>query len=276
MLQQGQVDAISTDDVVLTGLARQDPNVEVVGSSIAVEPYGIGDQEGEHRPGSLRQRGVGPDARRRHLATPLRRQSAQPRACARAADAAVSGLTMTEVSTEAIDRELDSRTKEVAAMSTTLIELEGHAGLEHVRRYPPIGVTAQRWAVVGEVIRAAVGRPGPDDVDPGLRAERCGDAGPTSTTTTAPSWRDCCSGAHWKSRGSESRWASAPSRAPRKPSSPLALPTSRSGCKPTIRRWPSSSTPSTRSTHWSPKGSRRRRTASTRRVRPGRRRSTNC
>lgn len=42
MLQQGQVDAVSTDDVVLTGLARQDPNVEVVGDSIAVEPYGIG------------------------------------------------------------------------------------------------------------------------------------------------------------------------------------------------------------------------------------------
>jgi hypothetical protein len=55
---------------------------------------------------------------------------------------------MTEVSTEAIDREIDSRTKDVAAMSTTLIELEGHAGLQHVRRYPPIGVTAQRWAVV--------------------------------------------------------------------------------------------------------------------------------
>jgi hypothetical protein len=55
---------------------------------------------------------------------------------------------MTDVSTEAIDRELDSRTKEVAAMSTTLIELEGHAGLQHVRRYPPIGVTAQRWVVV--------------------------------------------------------------------------------------------------------------------------------
>jgi len=42
MLQQGQVDAISTDDVVLTGLAKQDPHVEVVGDSIAVEPYGIG------------------------------------------------------------------------------------------------------------------------------------------------------------------------------------------------------------------------------------------
>jgi polar amino acid transport system substrate-binding protein len=42
MLQQGQVDAISTDDVVLAGLTRQDPNVELVGDSIAVEPYGIG------------------------------------------------------------------------------------------------------------------------------------------------------------------------------------------------------------------------------------------
>jgi polar amino acid transport system substrate-binding protein len=42
MLQQGQVDAISTDDAVLEGLARQDPNVEVVGDSIAKEPYGIG------------------------------------------------------------------------------------------------------------------------------------------------------------------------------------------------------------------------------------------
>jgi polar amino acid transport system substrate-binding protein len=42
MLQQGQVDAISTDDSVLLGLAKQDPNVEVVGQSIAVEPYGVG------------------------------------------------------------------------------------------------------------------------------------------------------------------------------------------------------------------------------------------
>ena len=42
MLQQGQVEAISTDDVVLKGLAHQDPNVEVVGESIAIEPYGIG------------------------------------------------------------------------------------------------------------------------------------------------------------------------------------------------------------------------------------------
>jgi hypothetical protein len=55
---------------------------------------------------------------------------------------------MTEVGTEAIDRELASRTKEVATMSTTLIELESHPGLDHVRRYAPTGVTAQRWAVI--------------------------------------------------------------------------------------------------------------------------------
>jgi polar amino acid transport system substrate-binding protein len=42
MLQQGQVDAVSTDDAVLEGLAKQDPTVDVVGESIAKEPYGIG------------------------------------------------------------------------------------------------------------------------------------------------------------------------------------------------------------------------------------------
>jgi len=42
MLQQGQVDAISTDDVVLAGLAAQDPNVEVLGPSLGIEPYGVG------------------------------------------------------------------------------------------------------------------------------------------------------------------------------------------------------------------------------------------
>ena len=42
MLQQVQVDAISTDDVVLFGLAAQDPNVEVVGDSMGIEPYGVG------------------------------------------------------------------------------------------------------------------------------------------------------------------------------------------------------------------------------------------
>ena len=42
MLQQGQVDVISTDDTVLQGLAAQDPNVDVFGASMSTEPYGIG------------------------------------------------------------------------------------------------------------------------------------------------------------------------------------------------------------------------------------------
>lgn len=46
MMQQGQVDAISTDDVVLFGLARQDPDVEVVGDSMGIEPYGVGVKKG--------------------------------------------------------------------------------------------------------------------------------------------------------------------------------------------------------------------------------------
>lgn len=54
---------------------------------------------------------------------------------------------MIALTTDEIDRELESRTKEVAAAVATLMELDSHPGLEHVRRYPPTGVTAQRWAV---------------------------------------------------------------------------------------------------------------------------------
>jgi hypothetical protein len=55
---------------------------------------------------------------------------------------------MRALSTDDIDRELESRTKEVTAMSSTLLELENHPGLAHVRLYPPTGATAQRWEVI--------------------------------------------------------------------------------------------------------------------------------
>jgi len=42
MLQQGQVDAVSTDDSILAGLQEQDPYLRVVGPSMSPEPYGIG------------------------------------------------------------------------------------------------------------------------------------------------------------------------------------------------------------------------------------------
>jgi len=47
-----------------------------------------------------------------------------------------------------IDRELASWTQQVGDLSTMLVDLDNHPGLQHVRRYPPTGVTAQRWAVV--------------------------------------------------------------------------------------------------------------------------------
>ncbi|MFD6450384.1 glutamate ABC transporter substrate-binding protein [Nocardia sp. NPDC060220] len=46
VLQQRQVDAVSTDDSILAGLAAQDPYTEVVGGSISAEPYGIGIPKG--------------------------------------------------------------------------------------------------------------------------------------------------------------------------------------------------------------------------------------
>jgi polar amino acid transport system substrate-binding protein len=41
-VQQGQVDAMATDDAILAGMAAQDPNLRLVGEPFSTEPYGIG------------------------------------------------------------------------------------------------------------------------------------------------------------------------------------------------------------------------------------------
>ena len=41
-LQQGQADAVSTDETILFGLVKQDPNTKIVGKPFSDEPYGIG------------------------------------------------------------------------------------------------------------------------------------------------------------------------------------------------------------------------------------------
>ncbi|MFD6396445.1 hypothetical protein [Nocardia sp. NPDC060249] len=51
-----------------------------------------------------------------------------------------------------IDRELAGRTAELATVTTTLLELDRHPGLALVRRYPPTGETARRWAPVEKAL----------------------------------------------------------------------------------------------------------------------------
>ncbi len=46
-LQQGQVDAISTDEPILVGLAEQDRNLQVVGDGLGFENYAVGAPKGE-------------------------------------------------------------------------------------------------------------------------------------------------------------------------------------------------------------------------------------
>lgn len=46
LLHQGTVDAISTDDTILAGMAVQDPTLHIVGDTFSVESYGIGVQQG--------------------------------------------------------------------------------------------------------------------------------------------------------------------------------------------------------------------------------------
>jgi polar amino acid transport system substrate-binding protein len=41
LLQLGEIDAISTDDTLLAGMAAQDPQTEIVGPRLTEEPYGV-------------------------------------------------------------------------------------------------------------------------------------------------------------------------------------------------------------------------------------------
>ncbi len=40
----------------------------------------------------------------------------------------------------------------LAELSAKLVELESHPGREHLRRYPPTGATAQRWAIIDAML----------------------------------------------------------------------------------------------------------------------------
>jgi polar amino acid transport system substrate-binding protein len=47
LLQQNQIDAVSTDDTILAGLVAQDPSLLVVGDPIHTEPYGMAMPKGQ-------------------------------------------------------------------------------------------------------------------------------------------------------------------------------------------------------------------------------------
>jgi ABC-type amino acid transport substrate-binding protein len=47
LLQNGAVDAISTDDVILTGMIIQDDSLKLVGDPLTIEPYGAGIKNGD-------------------------------------------------------------------------------------------------------------------------------------------------------------------------------------------------------------------------------------
>jgi ABC-type amino acid transport substrate-binding protein len=47
LIQNGAVDAVSTDDVILTGMIIQDDSLQLVGDELTTEPYGLAFTEGE-------------------------------------------------------------------------------------------------------------------------------------------------------------------------------------------------------------------------------------
>jgi glutamate transport system substrate-binding protein len=49
LLQNKSVDAVSTDDVILTGMIIQDPDLRMVGRPLTTEPYGAGIKQGDRK-----------------------------------------------------------------------------------------------------------------------------------------------------------------------------------------------------------------------------------
>jgi ABC-type amino acid transport substrate-binding protein len=47
LIQNGAVDAVSTDDVILTGMIIQDDSLKLVGEQLTQEPYGAGIKKGQ-------------------------------------------------------------------------------------------------------------------------------------------------------------------------------------------------------------------------------------
>jgi ABC-type amino acid transport substrate-binding protein len=47
LIQNGGVDAVSTDDVILTGMIIQDDTLKLVGEDLTTEPYGVGIKQGD-------------------------------------------------------------------------------------------------------------------------------------------------------------------------------------------------------------------------------------
>ncbi|KAF0844887.1 hypothetical protein [Nocardia caishijiensis] len=61
-------------------------------------------------------------------------------------------MTSPMLGTAEIDRELARRTAESTTVGSTLLELDRHPGIALVRRYPPEGETARRWAPVEKAL----------------------------------------------------------------------------------------------------------------------------
>jgi hypothetical protein len=59
-------------------------------------------------------------------------------------------MTVTDMPSR--EREHAELAEQVADLSATLVELDDHPGLQHVRRYAPTGVTARRWTVVDALL----------------------------------------------------------------------------------------------------------------------------
>ena len=174
MLQQGQVDAISTDDAVLAGLGRAGPE--------------RGGGRPQHRRRALRRR-----ASRRRTATWFVSSTESSSGCVTTEHGSASTRPGCEASVRpparrrratrtdhgrADHRRDRSRTRVPRKGSRIDVGDAGGVGQpRRARARASLSADRRDRATVDgdrEIARAAVGGPGPDDVDPGVRADVAG------------------------------------------------------------------------------------------------------
>ena len=235
LVQNGAVDAVSTDDVILTGMIIQDDTLKLVGDQLTQEPYGAGIKKGDTEMVDVRQRGLPGPQGRRHVGQAPRGVDRQVhRGDGRAAD----------------DRRRRSRRARQEQLSSAVAARRPHRPLVRVQ----LGLLGD-GAPRGDLVRDRHGRRHPRGgvADRADRSGCSGSAGSTSRSSATSRCSCCCSsptpacGAPgWTStRGSRASGRSACTRRPTSPrrcaraSSRSARARSRRRCRsasPTRRR----------------------------------------
>ena len=149
MLQQGQVDAISTDDAILVGLEAQDPNTKIVGATFSSEPYGMAISKTHPDFTSFVNGVLAASPGERDLDPDLQRVARQihPHGGTSSAACELPVSVMAKVTLREIDRRIEDIRSLLDVTTGRLVELDADVTRQLLESSTSLrGVTADTWA----------------------------------------------------------------------------------------------------------------------------------